>query len=62
MDGGAWWVTVHGVAKSRTQLSNFISIQTVRTLKGKGMAGSCYNKPLLYLVIISPFLPPQTLC
>ena len=21
MDGGAWWVTVHGVAKSWTQLS-----------------------------------------
>ena len=23
MDRGAWWVTVHGVAKSRTQLSDF---------------------------------------
>ena len=22
MDGGAWWVAVHGVAKSRTGLSN----------------------------------------
>ena len=22
-DGGAWWATVHGVAKSRTQLTNF---------------------------------------
>ena len=22
MDRGAWWVTVHGVAKSQTQLSN----------------------------------------
>ena len=22
MDRGAWWVTVHGVAKSRTKLSN----------------------------------------
>ena len=22
-DGGAWWAAVHGVAKSRTQLSNF---------------------------------------
>ena len=22
MDGGAWWATVHGVAKIRTQLSN----------------------------------------
>ena len=23
MDGGAWWATVRGVAKSRTQLSDF---------------------------------------
>ena len=23
MDGGAWWATVHEVAKSRTRLSNF---------------------------------------
>ena len=23
MDGGAWWATAHGVAKSWTQLSNF---------------------------------------
>ena len=23
MDGGAWWATVHGVAKGRTRLSNF---------------------------------------
>ena len=26
MDGGAWWATVHGVAKSRTQLSDFTFI------------------------------------
>ena len=23
MDGGAWWATVHGVAKSRTRLNDF---------------------------------------
>ena len=23
MDGGAWWAAVHGIAKSRTQLSDF---------------------------------------
>ena len=23
MDGGAWWTAVHGVTKSRTQLSDF---------------------------------------
>ena len=26
MDRGAWWATVHGVAKSRTQLSNITSL------------------------------------
>ena len=26
MDGGAWWATVHGVAKSLTQLSDLISL------------------------------------
>ena len=25
MDGGAWWATVHGVAKSQTRLSDFTS-------------------------------------
>ena len=24
MDGGAWWAAVHGVAKSRTQLSDLL--------------------------------------
>ena len=24
LDGGAWWAAVHGVAKSRTRLSDFI--------------------------------------
>ena len=27
MDGGAWWATVHGVAKSRTRLSDFTQFQ-----------------------------------
>ena len=26
MDGGAWWATVHGVAESRTRLSDFTSL------------------------------------
>ena len=26
MDGGAWSATVHGITKSRTQLSDFISL------------------------------------
>ena len=28
MDGGAWWATVHGVAKSWTRLSDFTHIHT----------------------------------
>ena len=28
MDGGAWWAAVHGVAKSRTRLSDFLSLFT----------------------------------
>ena len=26
-DGGAWWALVHGVTKSRTQLSDFTSLR-----------------------------------
>ena len=37
MDGGAWWATVHGGAKSRTRLSDFTSphveVQTTATAK-----------------------------
>ena len=28
MDRGAWWAAIHGVAKSRTQLSDFTFIFT----------------------------------
>ena len=31
MDGGAWWATVHGVAKSQTRLSNFTSLHFTLT-------------------------------
>ena len=30
MDGEAWWAAVHGVAKSRTRLSNFTFAFTCR--------------------------------
>ena len=32
MDGGAWWAAVHGVAKSRTWLSDFTSLPCGNTL------------------------------
>ena len=40
MDGGAWWATVHGVAKSRTQLSDF----TFSRFLKKGNITNCLNK------------------
>ena len=33
MDGGAWWATVHGVAKSRTRLSDFTFTFTFKAEK-----------------------------
>ena len=29
MDGGAWWAAVHGVAKSRTRLSDLAAAAAV---------------------------------
>ena len=40
MDGGAWWATVHGVAKSRTRLSDFTFIFHSHALE-KEMATHC---------------------
>ena len=36
MDGGAWWGTVHEVAKSRTRLSNFTSLYSAHKLNKQG--------------------------
>ena len=33
LDGGAWWATVHGVAKSRTRLNDFTK---ERMISGEG--------------------------
>ena len=35
MDGGAWWATVHGVAKSQTQLKSCQSTKLKTELKKK---------------------------
>ena len=34
MDRAAWWATVHGVAKSRTGLSDFTSLYVGKRRKG----------------------------
>ena len=33
MDGGAWWATVHGVAKSRTRLRDFTFFHSLKKNK-----------------------------
>ena len=40
MDGGAWWAAIHGVTKSRTQLSDFISLTSLAPyfITGEGNA------------------------
>ena len=33
MDRGTWWATIHGVAKSRTRLSDFTSLWLINDTK-----------------------------
>ena len=40
MDGGAWWATVHGVAKSQTRLSDFTFTFRVSSLIVQGLGVS----------------------
>ena len=47
MDGGAWWATVHKVAKSRTRLSDFTHFSLSCTGEGNGnpLQCSCLENP-----------------
>ena len=50
MDGGAWWATVHGVAKSRTRLSDFtftfhFSLSCIGEGNGNPLQCSCLENP-----------------
>ena len=47
MDGGAWWAAVHGVAKSRTRLSDFTFNFHSRIEEGNGnpLHCSCLENP-----------------
>ena len=48
MDGGAWWAAVHGVAKSRTRLSDFFdfSLSCIGEGNGKPLQYSCLENPV----------------
>ena len=50
MDGGAWWATVHGVAKSRTRLSDFTFTFSDYITSSWRLAGG-YSFYLLYTLI-----------
>ena len=47
MDGGAWWAAVHGVAKSRTRLSDFFhfSLSCIGEGHGNPLQCSCLENP-----------------
>ena len=45
MDGRAWWATVHGVAQSRTRLSDFTSLSLTINIVPSGQ--QVLNKHLL---------------
>ena len=47
-DGGAWWAAVHGVAKSRTRLSDFtftFSLSCIGEENGNPLKCSCLENP-----------------
>ena len=46
MNGGAWKATAHGVAKSRTQLSDFLSIVSFGEGDGNPLQCSCLENPM----------------
>ena len=47
IDGGAWWAVVHGVAKSRTRLSDFTitSLPCIGEGNGNPLQCSCLENP-----------------
>ena len=51
MDRGAWWATVHGVAKSRTQLSDYTTTTTLLLLDAQSCLIEPPGKSLLLLTL-----------
>ena len=54
MDGGAWWATVHGVAKSRSRLSDFTftglqSFESLRLSKSVNSLTTIENKDVRFI-------------
>ena len=61
MNGGAWWATVHGVAKSRTRLSDFTSLWPFWF----GLRFYIYSNSLLknkFLTFVTVLYVPKVYC
>ena len=59
MDGGAWWATVHGVAKSWTWLSNFTSLKG-NNLQKKSLSPSKYHQHNRLFVAVFDWSPKES--
>jgi len=46
MDRGAWWAILHGVAKSRTRLSNFTSLHCIVICFSKKIINLCAHQQI----------------
>ena len=61
MDGGAWWATVHGVAKSQTGLSDFTFTFHFHALEKEMATSGCRfpslpRFPLLFTLLLTSTL------
>ena len=53
MDGGAWWATVHGVAKSWTRLSDFTSLSLSWPSETYPLLRHCFDKFYFETALVS---------
>ena len=54
MDRGAWWAAVHGVAKSRTRLSDFPFTFHLHALEKEMATHSSTDRPSLIFELLKP--------
>ena len=59
MDGGIWWATVHGVAKGRTRLGDFTSLQSSLELMSIVLMMPCNHFILCCLLLLLPSIFPS---
>ena len=59
MDGGVWWATVHGVAKGRTRLGDFTSLQSSLELMSIVLMMPCNHLILCCLLLLLPSFFPS---